>query len=150
MFPPGHFILLPEPSAVRSPCRRRWISLPPMTFLASSSLAGNLRFRGARGRSTHRRKTIWKTAPHAPLFSGSLPSTCRRVWAHGSLSGDETSYLGLFGAVLLLHPSGGLPRVHLIRLFAHFSSAALRQSLFSTVWVTFLHLQFHNHDSQSY
>ena len=80
------------------------------------------------------------TRRHMPLFSDDLPSMRRRVWTHGPLSGDEIPSLGSFDAVLLIHPFGGPPRALIIHLFDHFGSAAFRQSLFSTVWVTFLHL----------
>ena len=58
------------------------------------------------------------------------PATCRRrrVWACGSFSGDGTPQPGSSDAALLLHPSDGPPRALLIHLFAHFASAALRQS----------------------
>ena len=71
------------------------------------------------------------TSRHEPLFSGGLPSTSWRVWVRGPLSSDEISYPGSSDAVLLIYSSGGPPRALLINLFAHFSSAALRQSLFS-------------------
>ena len=61
VFPSGHFILLLKPSSVESPrCRRRRISLLSITFPA-----GNLRFRGPRGRSLRWRKPRRKTALHA-------------------------------------------------------------------------------------
>ena len=72
------------------------------------------------------------------------------LWARGPLSGDEISYPGSSDTVLLIHPSDGSPRVLLIHLVAHLSFATLRQSLFSTVWVTFLYFQFRSHDSLSY
>ena len=50
------------------------------------------------------------------------------MWARGSFSGDGTPHTGSFGTVLLLYPSGGPPRALLIHIFAHFASAALRQS----------------------
>ena len=48
-------------------------------FSGSSSLAGNHRFRGARGRSTRQWQPRRQPDSHAPTFSGSLPSTRRRV-----------------------------------------------------------------------
>ena len=50
-------------------------------FPGSSSPAENHRFRSARGRSTRRWPPCRKPASHAPFFSGSLPSTRRRVSA---------------------------------------------------------------------
>ena len=159
MFPSGHFILLSEPSTVGSPrlrsrCR---ISLPSVTF------SGQL-FSSRKPQIPRRMRPIYTSEETPPENSSPQAATgryspaaclprvgaCVPVWARGPLSGDEISYPGSSGTVLLIHPSGGPPRALLIHLFAHFISTALRQSLFSTVWVTFLHLQFHNRDSPSY
>ena len=45
---------------------------PPVSFPVSFSLAGNVRFQGARGRSTSRWQPCRKTAPHAPSRAASL------------------------------------------------------------------------------
>ena len=71
-----------------SPSRtlRCQISSPPqsVTFPASSSLAGNLRFRGTRGRSTRQWQPCRKTAPHAPSCSTSL----RQLAVHAPVDVD--------------------------------------------------------------
>ena len=104
---------------------------PPVTFRAallrpkitdSEAHEADLHSGGNPAGNQHR------TCRHAPPFSGSLPSTRRRVWAHGTFSGDGTPQSGSSGAVLLLHPSDGPPRALLIHFFTHFASAALRQS----------------------
>ena len=56
------------------------------------------------------------TRRHARLSSGSLPSTCRRVSARASFSGDGTPHTGPSGAVLVFYPSGGPTRALLIHL----------------------------------
>ena len=114
---------------------RCWISSPPPPppdLLAAGDFSSQL-FSDRKPHIPRRTRPIYKseeTPPEnssAPLFSGGLPSMGRRVWVRGPLSGDEISYPGSSGAVLLIHPSDGPPRALLIHLFAHFSSVALRQ-----------------------
>ena len=65
------------------------------------------------------------TRRHAPTFSGSLPSTRRRVSARAFFSGDRTPHTGSSGVVLVFYPSGGPTRALLIHLLAIFASAVI-------------------------
>ena len=110
----GHFLLLPKPSG--SPSNLLAVATAAAgdffqpTFSACSSLAGDLIFRGARGRSTRRRKPFWQTVAHAPPRADLL----RRIESHVSARDP------LSGAVLLIHPSDGPPRAFLLHLFWQF------------------------------
>ena len=140
VFPSDYFVLLLEPSVVGSPRRRRRISLSPMTF--SSQFFSDRKPQNPRCTRpiyTSEETLSENSSPRTAMcrFSpAALPSMRRRVWARGPLSGDEILYPGSSGGVLLTHPSDGPPRALLIHLFTHFSSAALCQPLFSTIWVT--------------
>ena len=112
VFPSGHFIILPKPFDVRSCCRCRRrcrISLLSVTF--SSQL-----FFDQKPQISRRTRPIYTSEETPPKNNRSSPAACLpcagscvRVWARDPLSGDEISYLGSSGAVLLTHPSGGPP-----------------------------------------
>ena len=99
-------------------CHRRRL------FPDSSSLADDLKFRGARGRSTRRRKPHRKTVIHAPPRAALLWQPEFHVPARDPLSGAKIPPPGLSGAVLLIHPSSGPPQAFLPHLFGNFDSAA--------------------------
>ena len=63
------------------------------------------------------------TRRHARPFSGSVPSTRRRVSARAFFSGDGTPHAGSSGAVLVFYPAGGPTRALLIHLLAFFASS---------------------------
>ena len=178
MFPSDHFLLLPKPSGSPSDllAAATGTNFFWPTFPASSSPAGNFRFRGARGRSTRRRKPRRQTIAHAPIFYDRLSFTRQCVWASDPLSGAAIPSPSSPGVVLLIHPFDCPPQAFL-HFFGNFGSATppsisfclhQRQSpfvefcvclrkasspslvLFSTVRGIFLHLKFHNHNSPSY
>ena len=109
---------------------RRWISSPPpppSDLLAAGDFSSQL-FSDRKPHIPRRTGPIYKseeTPPEnssAPLFSGGLPSTGRRVWVRGPLSGDEISYPPFCPFQLRRTPS-----IAILHGLGHFSSSTVPQ-----------------------
>ena len=118
MFPSGHFILLPEPSAAAAADDFFRSALLRLAISNSEAHEADLHVKGnpAEKQSPTRR--------HAPLFSGGLSFTRRLVWARDPFSGAKIPSPGSSSAVLLIYPSDGPPQAILLPLFGNFGFAA--------------------------